>query len=107
MTTCPTCGHRSRETKKTTVPVDVATMTDTDLFAHYKRTAPQEDLKFFLKLTTLSPVVRANAESLIGSTLSRTEFYRQFTYLQDVWRRETNAADRAERMAVVDERMAA
>ena len=76
-------------------------MSDTDLYRYYHRTAPVEDLRFFLRLTRLSPVLRADGEALLavgcrdtGGALTRSDWYRRLTALQDRWRRETADATR-------------
>lgn len=59
MTTCPTCGHRAAK-PKTVQPVDLASMTDKDRFAHFKATAPREDMLFIARvLPVLAPEVQA------------------------------------------------
>jgi hypothetical protein len=79
-------------------PVDTSRLSDAELFRHYKRTAPVEDLRFFLRHARLSPDLRADGEALLavgcrdtGGTLARSDWYRRLTALQDRWRRETNA----------------
>lgn len=71
-------------------------MSDADLYRHFRRTAPVEDLRFFLRHARLSPDLRASGEALLavgyretGGALSRPEWYRRLTALQDRWRRET------------------
>jgi hypothetical protein len=48
---CATCGRKVPITKARIAPaaVDTATMTEAELYAHYKRTAPAEDVRFALK----------------------------------------------------------
>ena len=74
--------------------VDTSRLSDAELFRHYKRTAPVEDLRFFLRHARLSRDLRADGEALLalgcrdtGGTLSRSEWYRRLTALQDRWRR--------------------
>jgi hypothetical protein len=70
-------------------------MSDAEVFAYYRRTAPVEDLKFFLRVAQMSPELRADAQALLnGPRLPRTEHYRRLVALQDRWRRERNEADR-------------
>jgi hypothetical protein len=100
-THCPCCGRsirRSRPGAGPAIPVDTNRLSDTDVFRHYKRTAPVEDLRFFLRHVRLSPDLRADGESLLadgcrdtGGMLSRSEWYRRLTALQDRWRRDTAA----------------
>ena len=74
---------------------DTSRMSDTELYRHYRRTAPVEDLRFFLRHNH-SPDLQAAGEALLaegcrdtGGALSRLAFYRRLTALQDRWRRET------------------
>jgi hypothetical protein len=76
-------------------------MSDADLYRHYRRTAPIEDLRFFLRYGRLSPDLRATGETLLaegcrdtGGTVSRSDWYRRLTALQDRWRRETTETSR-------------
>lgn len=67
--TCPNCSHTfTPETRQRSTPAavaDTATMTTAELFAHYKRTAPLEDLRFILRAPDLSPGLRARIESAL------------------------------------------
>jgi hypothetical protein len=70
-------------------------MSDTELYRHYRQTAPVEDLRFFLQSASTPPDLRAAGELLLaegcrdtGGTLSRSDWYRRLTALQDRWRRE-------------------
>jgi hypothetical protein len=70
-------------------------MSDAELYRHYRRTAPVEDLRFFLRHTH-SPDLQAAGEALLaegcrdtGGGLSRSAFYRRLAALQDAWRRQT------------------
>ena len=96
---CPCCGRPIRQPRYTSsgaivALVDTSRLSDAELFRHYKRTAPVEDLRFFLRHARLSPDLRADGEALLalgcrdtGGTLSRSDWYRQLTALQDRWRR--------------------
>jgi hypothetical protein len=71
-------------------------LSDTELFRRYKRTAPVEDLRFFLRHARLSPDVRMAGNALLaagcrdtGGILLRSEFYRRLTAMRNRWRRET------------------
>jgi hypothetical protein len=71
-------------------------MSYADLYRHYHRTAPVEDLRFFLRHAQLSPDLRTDGETLLaagcrdtGGAVSRVEWYRRLTALHDRWRRET------------------
>ena len=46
--------------------VDTSRLSDAELFRHYKRTAPVEDLRFFLRHARLSPDLRADGEALLA-----------------------------------------
>lgn len=91
---CPTCGRRLPQPKITVPTVtDTRTMSDTALFAYYKRTAPLEDVRFTLSYATLSANLRARFEALearITSGLSRADAYRAYEALQADWRAEAN-----------------
>jgi len=102
VSTCPSCGRPIRRPRHTPaqaallVVVDTSRMSDTELYRYYRRTAPVEDLRFFLRHGPLSPDLRAGGEALLaegcrdtGGALSRSDFYRRLTALQDRWRRET------------------
>jgi hypothetical protein len=97
---CPCCGRpvrRPRPTISEPAPgVDTGRLSDADVFRHFKCTAPVEDLRFFLQYVRLSPALRADGNALLavgcrdtGGTLTRTDWYRQLTAIQDRWRRET------------------
>ena len=99
--TCPGCGRpirRPRDTARSidSAPVDVSRLSDADVYRHFKRTAPVEDLRFFLRHAQLSPELRADGDALLvagcresNGTLTRAEWYRRLTALQDRWRRDT------------------
>jgi hypothetical protein len=62
-------------------------MTDAELFAYRKKTAPMEDLRFFLQ-ADLSPSLRARAEATTPSKATMTGLY-------EAWRIERAQRDRA------------
>jgi len=73
------------------VAVDPATLPDSALFAYYKATAPVEDVKFQLRLTSLTPDVRAGYAALLdtltennGKATPATK--REYLRLQELWR---------------------
>ena len=89
----PVMGEALREPAPA---VDTSRLSDAELFRQFKRTAPIEDLRFFLRHARLSPALRADGDALLaascrntGGTLSRSDWYRRLTALQDRWRRET------------------
>jgi len=105
---CPTCGHVTRPRTQSTgadAPVDLATLSDAALYAHYKRTAPFEDLAFWLRTITV-PAIRAALVDLRVAAFTpdgdllipRAEFYRRFTRLQAAWRGAITAREQAERL---------
>lgn len=69
--------------------VDTSAMTDAQLFAHFKRIAVVEDLRFFLRVGQLSPELRARAEAIAKPTRQ------DITELRAAWRLERLAAERA------------
>jgi len=89
-TSCPCCG-RAYPKAKAAVVVNTAELSEKDLFAHYKRTAPVEDVKFRLRLSSLSPDVRQGFERLLvtleaqggkATTATKHEYLR----LDQLWR---------------------
>jgi len=99
---CPCRGRPTLQPRRTprpadtAPPVDTSRLSDAELFRHYERTAPVDDLRFFLSHARLSPGLRADGEALLaigcretGGALSRSEWYRRLTALQDRWRRDT------------------
>lgn len=96
---CPTCGRKLTiaKTSKPVATVNMADLTDTQLFAHYKKTALLGDVRFVLG-KTLSADLRWSFEQLehqIVGGLSRVDAYKQYVHLQAAWRYESNARDRA------------
>lgn len=68
--------------------VDTAAMTDAELYAYYKRTAPAEDLRFFLR-ARMSNALRYRAEAIAKPTAS------DVVSLRTAWRTERQAEARA------------
>lgn len=68
--------------------VDTSTMTDAELYAHYKRTAAAEDLRFFLR-GGKSPALLARARAITHPTA------RDLALLREAWRIERAADERA------------
>lgn len=113
---CPCCGRPIQQPRRTPQPADTATavdssrLSDADLFRHYKRTAPVEDLRFFLRYARLSPDLRTDGDALLavgcretGGALSRSEWYRRLTALQDCWRREISTEAKSQASDVMAE----
>ena len=104
MTTCPHCHQLIRQ-KRSAIPtlvpaVDTATMDRAELFAYLKRTAPLEDVRFWVRHAAMSDPLRAGFIALQSiaettTTVSRPAFYKQLAHLQALWRRESNARDKA------------
>jgi hypothetical protein len=101
---CPTCGQSIRRRRPTAgaIPaaVDPSQLSDAELYRSYRRTAPVEDLRFFLQHARLSADLRALGDALLtegcretGGTVSRTEWYRRLTALQDRWRQDTRRSE--------------
>ena len=89
--------HRRRQTETSiATSVETSRLADAELYRHCHRTAPIEDLRFFLRIGRLSADVRAAGERLLaagrrdtGGSLTRADWYRQLTALQDRWRQAT------------------
>lgn len=83
---CPLCGHNpTRRSVKPPVAVDTATLTDAELFAHYKRTANLEDARFALKYDLpMSDEIRADWRALVdvAPRLPRAECLRRLRALR-------------------------
>ncbi len=91
-----------------TEPIDTANLKRDELYAHFKKTAPVEDLTFFLNAThdTISQSQIDEATILVGLfdangklTIPRPEYYRRLVTLQDHWRQDAGARWTAERAA--------
>jgi len=107
---CPTCGQSIRRRRPTVaaIPagVDPSQLSDAELYRHYRRIAPVEDLRFFLRHARLSADLRALGNALLtdgcrdtGGTVSRKEWYRRLTALQDRWRQDARRQDIAAPLA--------
>lgn len=100
---CTCCGQTIRTAKqaKAAITVDTSRLSDAELHAHYKATAPVEDAKFFLMAcSTLTADMRAELESLISNPPARAAFYRRYRAVQDAWRMLTNERDRQNRSVI-------
>lgn len=103
MELCPCCNRTMPKPRRVSAePADTSTLDVKALYAHYKATAPIEDLKFFLRSPTLPKMVRCDAEALLHTMtqnpLPRAEFYRRLTALQDRWRIVANGIEAAEKL---------
>lgn len=94
---CPTCGRALPKPKAVKVAdsIDLATMTDEQLRAHYKKTAPVEDIRFALRVGVRLGTVAPAWEALLGLApqLTAAEAKRRLVSLQGQWRRERNARE--------------
>lgn len=84
-----TVGSDRPKPKAVPGPIDLADLSIAQLYAHYKRTAIDEDLKFFLRLT-LSPELRSRAESIAKPTA------KDLVSLRGAWRAERQTYEREE-----------
>jgi hypothetical protein len=94
--------------------VDTAALTDAQLYAHYKKTAPYEDLAFVIAhvahdetRTAAERLARECFDDTRVLRIPRPEFYRRLRSLQDRWRRATapwqpNVKRRALRMRILE-----
>ena len=104
VSSCPCCGRPMRRPRpaEPAPVVDPSRLSDAEVYRQFKRTAPGEDLQFFLRHARLSPDLRADGDTLLaagcretGGALSRSDWYRRLSALQDRWRRDTADADAA------------
>lgn len=96
---CPHCGHEITTTKRRTKPaeisepVDTRLLSDAELYAHCKATAPVEDCRFFAaaigrQLGKDDPLYAAAYGLAIDAQhMKRADVYARLTALQDTWRR--------------------
>ena len=103
--TCPTCGHRRRVSTKVAAPVvaDVSSMTDAELYAYRKATAPQEDARFFLNVMrdSLTPEHRARLSALATGNGKRTDVLRELRAIQSAHFQARIAAEYASRRVAI------
>lgn len=99
MTCCPTCGRKYA--KAVTTDLHPSEMGNLELFAYYKRIAPIEDLKFFLKHAEMTSELRSLAEALLSEgphTMTRALWNRRMSALHAQWRAEHNLFEQANRI---------
>ena len=104
---CPHCQQTIKAPRKPKGPElihgDTSQMTDAEVFAYYKRTAPLEDLRFMLRNARMSERLRGACLALEAAatvtTVSPAAFKAQYLRLQAEWRIERNAADLADHIA--------
>ena len=87
--TCPCCGRAYPKPKAAPV-VDVASLSDKEMFAYFKRTAPVENVRFLLRLG-LAPEVRDAADALLeqltdNAGKATADTNRAYLRLQEMWR---------------------
>jgi hypothetical protein len=90
---CPTCGRRLPATKAPAV-LDPSQLSDTDVFAYYKRVAPIADCTFWathcghpeIRQKFVALLARLEAQGGKHTPATRAEY----VALQDEWRRATN-----------------
>ena len=89
MPTCPCCGHTYTNRKpKAVQPVDTSQLSDREVYAHYKRIAHIEDVRFFAAIWSQPTVLALLADAENG--LSRTDTIKRLVMLHAQWRRATN-----------------
>ena len=99
---CQCCGQtiKAIKTAVSVEPIDTLTLSTADVYAYFKKTAPIEDAKFFLRDNSLlTPEQISEVEALIARPPARTEFYRRLRNVQDAWRVLAMARARNERIA--------
>lgn len=93
---CLSCGRALPQPKVIkTIGVDPASLSDADLFKHYRSIAPMEDLGFFLRHAQLTPELTFEAYSLLRQNLPRAEHYRRLNSIKDRHRSMRFDQDRA------------
>lgn len=92
---CTCCGQtiKAPKTAREVLPLDTSAMTDTQLFAYYKRTAPVEDIRFWIGHATMSDALLSRFVAL-SDTGETARIKRELPALQAEWRREANARER-------------
>jgi len=81
--------------------VDTATLSDSELFAYYKKISLREDVRFFLR-ATLPATVRLDAEALLAELETRkstTADKKRYHVLTDLWRQSIPSTFKAQRIA--------
>lgn len=81
------CAPRPTPARVQPSAVHTATLTDAELRAHYKRTAPVEDLRFLLRVR-MSDALRARAGAIVKPTAQ------DLAKLRTAWRSERRAEER-------------
>ncbi len=91
---CPTCGRALPKAKATAVPVDTSTMTDSELYAYFKRIAPKAyAVSFVERLTGLESPELHGAALAVRAKANPT--LADLAKLHTLWRIERLTRDRA------------
>ena len=98
---CPHCHEplpAIRRARLAPAPVDTSVMTDAQLHAHYRQTAPVEDARFVLRVAEarLTSEERAALDTLIADAPKRTACYQRLRALQAAQWTRTHPIRRAE-----------
>ena len=106
--TCPTC-HQSIRKAKPRLAVSTpepSTLTDSELFAHYKKTDRIETLRFWLRHAMMSDELRQAFQAFTFAmqhmTIKPASFDQSFNALRAMWRRESNARERQQHIEAGD-----
>lgn len=96
---CPHCQQTIKRPKpRLVVSTNTAELSDAELFKHYRKIAPIEDVKFWLQNAVMSDGLRGAFQALKDAaeltSIPRADFYRQLTALQALWRKESNIRER-------------
>jgi len=86
---CPCCGRAFPKAKAAPV-VNVAELSEKDMYAYYKRTAPVENVRFQLRLN-LPERIRIEYTTLLDHLIARNGkpdawANREYLRLQEAWR---------------------
>ena len=84
---CSACGRTLPKPKAQPGPVDTSTLSEAELFAHYKRTALAGDLAFLLRFR-MSAELRARCEAIQKPNAG------DLAILRSAWRAERSLEER-------------
>ena len=95
---CACCGQTIKAIKPSDIaPRDTSTMSDAEVFAYYKRIAPLEDVRFWIKNARMSAALRDRFIAL-ELTGNLAKIKRELPALQAEWRKESNVRERLEQL---------
>lgn len=105
---CPTCGRAYAKPKAAPDRTSIDPTSIAEVYAHYKRTAPVEDVRFALRVgVVMSPELAIDWAVLLADVeagrVQRAEGYRRLYRLQERWRRDRLYAERAERASMIEQ----